>query len=551
MATTGASPQLIFHNANVITVDPKFRKARAVAIAGNRIAEVGADEEVLKRAGPDTQLVDLHGNTVVPGFIDAHVHAIHVGVSLLPGYVQFNDCRSISDMLAAIARKAESTPGGEWIQGSGHFDFDLIHEGRFPNRWELDRAVPNHPFFMRIRGHLGVANSKALEVLGVTKNSPVPAGGYVFKDERGELTGLMLDNAVYDLAMPKLPRTTREEWLSAIRLMNQRFLREGITSAVNQSGETLSYLEELKRRGELTTRWQANHQGSSNYFHRPVEDIPKAVRDLGAVTGQGDAWLRAGAIGELHSDGLIEAPWMHEPYAQDQFGPNWKGLLRHDRETLRAICLAAADRGFQMEVHASGDAAMEMVLDIYEEVNRQVSVRDRRWLVTHGGILPTPRSVERARNLGIIVSTQQPVLWTQSHYYKQFWGQRAVANVFANRTWLEGGVLINGSSDVGISPLLGIYMYVTRKNFFGEALGPEQAISREEAIKLFTIYGAYSTFEEKLKGSIEAGKLADLAVLSDDPLTVPEEKIKEIQVLMTVVDGKIAYEKSGSATNKP
>lgn len=551
MATTGASPQLIFHNANVITVDPKFRKARAVAIAGNRIAEVGADEEVLKRAGPDTQLVDLHGKTVVPGFIDAHVHAIHVGVSLLPGYVQFNDCRSIGDMLAAIARKAESTPRGEWIQGSGHFDFDLIQEGRFPNRWELDRAVPNHPFFMRIRGHLGVANSKALEVLGVTKNSPVPAGGYVFKDERGELTGLMLDNAVYDLAMPKLPRTTREEWLSAIRLMNQRFLREGITSAVNQSGETLSYLQELKERGELGTRWQANHQGSSNYFHRPVEDIAKAVRDLGAVTGQGDAWLRAGAIGELHSDGLIEAPWMHEPYAQDQFGPNWKGLLRHDRETLRAICLAAADRGFQMEVHASGDAAMEMVLDIYEEVNRQVSVRDRRWLVTHGGILPTPRSVERARNLGIIVSTQQPVLWTQSHYYKQFWGEKAVANVFANRTWLEGGVLINGSSDVGISPLLGIYMYVTRKNFFGEALGPEQAISREEAIKLFTIYGAYSTFEERLKGSIEAGKLADLAVLSDDPLTVPEEKIKEIQVLMTVVDGKIAYEKSGSATTKP
>lgn len=543
MATSGRTPDIIFFNANVITVDSRFRKAQAVAIAGNRIVDVGKDEEVVKRAGPHTRRVDLGGKTVVPGFIDAHVHAIHLGVSLLPGYVQFDHCRSIGDMLTAIARKAESTPLGEWVQGSGHFDYDLIQEGRFPGRWELDRAVPNHPFFMRIRGHLGVANSKAFEVLGITKNSPVPAGGYVFKDERGELSGLLLDNAVYDLAMPQLPRTSHEEWISAIRMMTQRFLREGITSAVNQSGETWPYLQELHQRGELATRWQANLQGSSNYFHRPVEAIPKAVRDLGPVTGHGDAWLRAGAIGELHSDGLIEAPWMHEPYAQDEFGPGWKGLLRHDRETLRAICLAAADRGFQMEVHAAGDAAMEMVLDIYEEVNRQVSVRDRRWLVTHGGIFPSPRSVERARNLGIIVSTQQPVLWTQSHYYKRFWGEKSVANLFANRTWLEGGVLINGSSDVGISALLGIYMYVTRKNFFGETLGAEQAISREEALKLFTIYGAYSTFEEKLKGSIEEGKLADLAVLSDDPLTVPEEKIKEIQVLMTVVDGKIAYEK--------
>jgi predicted amidohydrolase YtcJ len=546
MATANESPELFLHNGNVITVDPQFRKARAVRITANRIAEVGDAEDLRKRAGSNARIIDLGGKTVVPGFIDAHVHAIHLGVSMLPGYVQFDRCRSISDMLAAIAAKAEGTPFNTWIQGSGHFDYDLIQEGRFPNRWELDRAVPNHPFFMRIRGHLGVANSKALEVLGVTKNSPVPEGGYFFRDERGELTGLMLDNAVYNLAMPQLPRTTDEEWLSAIRLMHQRFLREGITSAVNQSGETWPYLQELKQRGELEVRWQANMQGSSGYFHRPLEAIPKAVRDLSPATGEGDAWLRAGAIGELHSDGLIEAPWMHEPYAQDQFGADWKGLLRHNRETLRAICLAAADKGFQMEVHASGDAAMEMVLDIYEEVNRKVSVRDRRWLITHGGIFPTPRTVERARNLGIIVSTQQPVLWTQSHYYKQFWGEKSVNNLFANRTWLEGGVLINGSSDVGISPLLGIYMYVTRKNYFGETLGADQAISREEALKLFTIYGAYSTFEESLKGSIEKGKLADLAVLSDDPLTVPAEKIKDIQVLMTILDGKIVYQKPDS-----
>lgn len=545
------NPDLILHNGNVLTVDAGFRRARALAVTGNRISAVGANEEVLRLRGPATRVVDLRGKTVSPGFIDAHVHAAHVGLYLLPRFVQFEGCRSIDDMLEKIELKARSLPEGEWILGSGHFDFDLIREERFPSRRELDRAAPRHPFFMRIRGHLGVANSKALEVLGITRDTPVPAGGYVFRDERGELNGWLLDNAVYDLVVPKLPRASAEEWMSAIQTMNQRFLREGITTIVNQSGEVWPHLKELHRRGSLTVRWQANLQGSSNYFRRPAEAIPRAVRELGPPTGHGDAWLRVGAIGELHSDGLIEAPWMHEPYAQGQFGPAWKGLLRHDRETLRAVCLAAADQGFQMEVHASGDAAMEMVLDIYEEVNRKVSIRARRWIITHGGIFPTPRTVERARNLGVIISTQQPVLWTQSHYYKRFWGEKRVSNLFANRTWLEGGVRINGSSDVGLSPMLGIYTYVTRKNFFGEELGPEQAIPREEALKLYTIYGAYTTFEEKLKGSIEEGKLADLVVLSADPLAVPKEKIKEIEVIATLIDGRIGYERGGLAAAGP
>lgn len=540
-------PDLIFYNGNVITVDSQFRRAEAVAIQGNKFAAVGAGEEVRRLAAPKTRQIDLEGKTVIPGIIDAHVHAAHGGMYLLPKFVRFDDSRRIDDMLTAIAAKAESTPPGEWVLGSGHFDFDLIKEERFPNRWELDRAVPNHPFFMRIRGHLGVTNSKGLEAFRITKDTQPPDGGYIFKDpDTGELNGWLLDNAVYHLVVPQLPRATANDWINAIKAMNRRLVTEGITSIVNQSAEVLPFLEELRNTEGLPVRWQANLVGSSNYFNRPTEAIAKSVRDLGPITGEGDAWLRVGSIGELHSDGLIEAPWMHEPYAGDQFGPNWKGLLRHDRATLLAICHAAADVGYQMEVHASGDAAMELVLDVYEEVNKQISIRDRRWIITHGGIFPTPRSVELARKLGIIVSTQQPVLWTQSHYYKRFWGEKRVANLFANRTWLEGGVRINGSTDVGMSPMIGIYMYVTRKNFFGEALGPEQAISREAALKAYTIDGAYSTFEEKIKGSIEVGKLADLVVLSDDPLTVPEERIKEIQVLTTVVDGKIAYDQGAS-----
>ncbi|MFQ5850015.1 MAG: amidohydrolase [Candidatus Binatia bacterium] len=331
--STGGAADFIFYNGNAITVDSQFRLAEAVAIQGNKFTAVGASEEVRRLVSPNTRQIDLRGKTVIPGIIDAHVHAAHLGISLLPKFVQFDGCRSIDDMLTAIARKADATPPGEWILGSGHFDYDLIREDRFPDRWELDRATPHHPFFMRIRGHLGVANSKALEAFDIAKETRPADGGYIFKDpDTGELNGWLLDNVVYDLVLPELPRAKADDWMRSIKVMNHSFLQEGITSIVNQSGEVLPFLEELRRTERLTVRWQANLQGSSNYFHRPTEAQAKAVRDLGAITGEGDAWLRVGSIGELHSDGLIEAPWMHEPYGVDKFGPNWRGLLRHGRE---------------------------------------------------------------------------------------------------------------------------------------------------------------------------------------------------------------------------
>lgn len=550
-----APADLVLTNGNVITMagggsghgsvarSSGVARARAIAIRGNAIQAAGSDEEVVGLAGPGSRRIDLGGRTVLPGLIDAHVHATHVGLFHLPRYVHFDGCRSIADMLEAIAAKAAATDPGEWLLGAGHFDYDLVAEGRFPYRWELDEAAPHNPFSMRIRGHLLVANSRALETFGIGDDTPTPPGGHIFRDHgRASSNGWLLDNAVYHLALPKLPKATDDDWTEATRIMERRFLQHGVTTVVNQSGGVWRILERLRDRGDLQVRWQANVHGGTGYFDRPAEEIPEAVRALGPPTGHGDNWLRVGAIGEIHSDGLVEGAFMREPYAEHVFGPGWRGLLRHEPDILSAMCRAAAETAFQMEVHASGDAALDLVLDIYEKVDREVGIRERRWIITHGGVFPSPAVVERVRRLGVIVSTQQPVLWTQSRYYRRYWGEERAANLFANRTWLDGGVVVTGSSDVGISPFLGMYTYVTRKNYFGEPLGPEQGLTKEEALRLFTTSAAYSMFEEGQKGSIEPGRLADLAVVSDDPLIVPDERLKEIRALMTIVDGRIAHQ---------
>lgn len=537
---------LIIRGARVLTMDRRRPRAAALAVGGERIVRVGEEPEVLALAGPGARVVNLRGRTVAPGFIDSHVHAAHYGLYMLPRFVQFEGCRSVDDLLARVEERARVTRPGEWILGSPNYPTDLVDDSRFPDRWELDRAAPHHPFFMRIRGHLGVVNSRALERFGIDRHTPDPEGGYIFRDpSTGEPTGWVLDNALFDLVLPHLPPTPSEEWREAIRAMSRHLLQLGVTTVVNQSADARPVLEDLHARGELPVRWQANLRGSSDYFHRPLEEVPAAVEALGPPTGHGDRWLWVGAIGELHADGLVEAPLMHEPFAEDRFGPGWRGLLRHPPGVLEAVCQAAAERGFQVEVHASGDAALELVLDVYEAVDRRVGIRDRRWIITHGGVFPGPRSVERARELGVVVATQQPVIWTQSHYYRRYWGRLRADNLFANRTWLEGGVRLNGGSDVGLPPLLGIATYVNRRNVFGEEVGLEQAIDPEQALRLYTADAAYSIFREHDLGSVEAGKLADLVVLSGDPLSVPPERLSEIKVLATLVGGRVAHDPEG------
>jgi predicted amidohydrolase YtcJ len=535
---------LIFFNGKVITVDADFSVASALAVKDGRFLKLGRDQDILSLAGASTDKVDLQGKAVVPGFIDSHIHA------LLPtaNTVSLDEAGSVAEILEAFRTKVRQTPAGTWIGAFPFISIDQIQEGRLPNRWELDSVSPNNPVFIFYHGHLVAANSLALTAAGIT--TTVDQQKWVMRDPAtGELNGWLLeDEALRVVAL--FPGDSVEQTVEGVRSMSRRLNAVGITGVINQlSGTTTSpafrALDRLRREGELTLRWRFNY---TLPFAVTEDQMREAISNLGPATGYGDEWLQLGALGELSFDGWwepMDTAYLREPYEGSYSRQQGTGDLRYSIEMVRAICLAAAQNDIQMSVHVAGSAALDAVLNIYEEVNEVYPISSKRWTVEHGGFLPTPNNLAQAKQLGVIVATQQSISHFVPKALREMLGERRAANLFPNRTWLEAGIKVTGGSDfpgAPLSPLLGIYASVTRKTAIG-SLAAEEAISREEALQLYTINAAHISFEEGLRGSIEAGKLADFVVLSDDLLTVPEETIKNIEVLMTVVGGKIVYEK--------
>jgi predicted amidohydrolase YtcJ len=364
----------------------------------------------------------------------------------------------------------------------------------------------------------------------------------------GELNGWLLEDEALRVVF-LFPGDSVEQTVEGIRSMSRRLNAVGITGVINQlagtaTGATFRALDRLRRQNELTLRWRFNYSLPGAVA---LDEMREAIGNLGPPTGYGDEWLQLGALGELSFDGWwepMDTAYLREPYEGSYSRQQGTGDLRYSIEMVRAICLAAAESDIQMSVHVAGSAALDELLNIYEEVNEVYPISSKRWTVEHGGFFPTPRNLAQAKKLGVIVATQQSI----SHYVpkalQEMLGERRAGNLFPNRTWLQAGIKVAGGSDfpgAPLSPLLGIYASVTRKTAIGE-LAAGEAISREEALQLYTINAAHISFEEGLKGSIEAGKLADFVVLSDDLLSVPEETIKDIEILMTAVGGKIVYE---------
>jgi predicted amidohydrolase YtcJ len=550
--TAPETADTIYYNAKIVTLWDARPAAEAVAIRGDRLLAVGSNAEALKAAGPRTKKVDLRGGAVLPGLIDSHTHPISAALSerdgLLPAF------NSIADIQAYIRRRAAQSPKDQAILVPKVFA-PRLKELRYPARYELDAEASDRPVIVD-NGYAGVVNSFLLDKMKINRDTPQPANGKIVKDDKGEPTGLIL-GAPQLLGDWRRERTApSSEMVEALKRMQRAYNRVGITSTIDrgQGAEGFRAYQELRRRGEMTVRsfvtYRISGQGAPQKVREEIERIP-------FVTGRGDDWLRVGSLKIVMDGGILTGTaYLREPYGEhtDVYGyhdPNYRGALAVPRENVIEVARAANRLGWQMTAHATGGGAMDVLLDAYLAADREQSIRDRRFTVTHGNF-PDEQAIARAKKLGVVFDCQPAWLHLDTPAIKDVFGPQRMKHFLPLRSMLDAGLVVAGGSDHMIRfdprlatnpyhPFFGMWMAITRQTVDGSVINPEQRISRAEALRMWTINGAYLSFEEKSKGSIEPGKLADLIVVSKDFLSCPVDEIKEIEALLTVVGGKEVY----------
>jgi predicted amidohydrolase YtcJ len=528
-----AAPDTILVNGHVITVDPRFSIAQAVAIARGRFIAVGSTADIRRLAAPSTTVVDLHGRTVVPGLADGHLHDAGGG----PG-VDLSHARSLGDVLAAIAARVKTSRPGDVIVSNSDWHEAQLREHRLPYRKDLDTASPDNPVVLVRGGHEYILNSAALRKWNITRETPSPAGGRITRDADGEPNGELVDRAKSLVSLPPAPRQTIESLAEQHRTLNAA----GLTS-IRYPGASLEQyrlLLDMKRRGLLTIR-------VSQLMRPPIDDISRlraAVESWNLSPDEGDEWVRTAGV-KLMIDGGFEGGWMREPYVEPWGEHGTYYGVHGDPRAYTAAVKALNALGWRVATHAVGDAAIDLALGAYEAANAERSIAGRRWTIEHGFIARADH-LPRMKALGLVISAQDH-LYLAGPSLVNYWGPARAARTTPMRAYLDRGLVVAGGTDSAVvpyPPLWALYHFVTRDTISGGVLGADQAITRREALQVETINNAYLTFEEGLKGSIEPGKLADLVVLPLDILTCPPKDIERMQVEMTMVGGKIVYRRS-------
>jgi len=533
-AVRAQAPDLILHNGNIITLDDKLATASAVAIQGEKISTLGASEQVLKLAGPKTKIIDLKKRTVVPGLIDTHIHIISGGLGMKK--VQLAEATSIAELLDIIAGhiRDNQVPAGEWVVASSDWYVNQLKENRFPTRWELDQVAPQNPVFLPRGAHQSASNSLALKLGGITKESSSPAGGEIVKDPKtGDPDGSLVDTAQEPIKK-LLPKESDKASLEALQRVQELAHSLGITSLVD-GGVTLGEwqtMEQLKKSGQLKIRIAARIRP------RDVNDFAKINAALSPETG--DVWLRTGPI-KVTLDGGSTGALFTRAYA---IKPDFHGVQVTSTAVLKEISELANQNNWRMSVHCNGDKAFDILLDTWEAVNKKKSIVGKRWTVEHGKNI-RPEQIRRVKALGLLV-TIQAAPYVKGETYMTNFGRETAEQSSPTRDYLKSGIILAGGSDWltnPLNPFLHMYFAVARKTKAGNLLGQNQALTPGEALTMHTKYAAYVTLEENSKGTLASGKLADLAVLSHDPLKIATEQIKDIKVLMTLVGGEMVYQK--------
>ncbi len=531
-------PDLVVFNGKIYTVDPLNPRAQAFAVKAGRFVAIGDTEDVKSLIGKRTQTYDAKQMTIVPGFIDAHNHA--PGAILLyevlvgnPYQVEFVTIASIIDKLRA---KARETPPGFWIEGY-FFDDTKLQDKRALNIHDLDQVSKDHPVAVRHRGgHTSYYNSKAFELAGVTKNTPNSPAGTFDRDANGELNGRVTDRArnVFN-NVGKRPTFTADQTLlrnrEALAFISKQFVRYGLTSVHHEGGDLFA-LQEVRTRGDLLHRVSYEAQ----------DDMLEAMIQKGIATGFGDEWIRFGATSEHTCDGSFSERTMalSEPYPGVE--PPYQGNVTTTQEELNAWVERMHRAGIQVNCHANGDVTIDMVLTALERAQQLFPRPDPRPKITHCTLI-NDDLLRRIKAVGAV-----PAPFTSYAYYNSdkfhFYGEELMQRIMAYRSFAIAGIPAAAGSDFSpgpFAPLMGIQGMVTRKGWNGEVWGAEQRISVDQALRVNTINGAYASHEEAIKGSITPGKLADFVVLADDPHTVDQDKIKDIEIVRTVTGGNTVY----------
>lgn len=500
---------LIFHNVRVLTMEPSRPQAEAVAVAGDRLVAVGSEAWVARQRGPQTRLVDGRGLTLLPGFIDAHCHLLSYAASLLSVDCSPRAVRSIADIRAALAAAAARTPEGRWLRAVGYDETELA-EGRHPTRWDLDVAVPRHPVRLTHRtGHACVLNSRALVLVGLGTGSEEPPGGYMERDpDSGEPTGLLLE--MNDIVDPFVPALPYEDLSAGVRQAVQVFLSRGVTALQDATATNGRQEWELFRRLMASGCLPLSITLMEGYRH--LGELPEA---------DGALPLRRGpvkvVIAELGEE-LHPAP-----------------------EDLAEIVWRVHQAGRQVAIHAVGEAAVAAAAQALADALRRRPRRDHRHRIEHCGVCP-PALSQRLATMGVLVVTQPSFVHHNGDRYLRQVPTKDLPHLYPLRTLLEAGVPVAAGSDAPVVPpgaLSGLVGAVRRLSSGGVAVAPGQAVSAEQALVMHTRAAAHATFEERRRGSLRAGKRADLVLLSGDALS--EASVDALRMEMTVLGGQIAW----------
>ncbi|VIO65678.1 N-substituted formamide deformylase [Bradyrhizobium ivorense] len=536
------APDLILVNGRVLTLDERSTVAEAVAVRDGKILATGSSASIKALAGAKTRVLDVSGKTVIPGLIDTHAHFKAAG--LADYVVTMGRAKTVAEALEMIKAFAARKKPGEWIVGGAWHPPSQLAEKRYLTRQEIDSVAPDNPVYLRTVGHFSMANTLALQTVGVDKTTANPSGGSFERDAAGELTGVLVETAI-DRVEKAVPPWTEDDEIRQFAIAEGVLNRFGITSAVEGATEArdIRTLQKLAASGKATLRV------GLMFRPEPPADLTAwetIMSGNGAASGFGDDWLKFAGIKIFYDGGMtLKTALMRDAYPDSH--DNYRGIAQQTPERLKQLISICNRYGWRVGVHVVGDLGVDQVLDALEAADKEKSIRDRRFVLIHASLI-RPEQMERAHALGVRIDFQNVFMWDKAATVERFLGRATADRAVPTRTLIAKMGLDNlgAGTDFPVNPIdpfLNMYIMVTRKDPNGNVYGAAEAISREQALRLYTSAAARYTFEETRKGTIEPGKLADLVVLSADYMAVPDTQIKDIKAEMTLVGGQVVFQR--------